>query len=340
MKTSERVKEENMFLKIFNKKIGSIYCILLVVLAGFILIISSASYTDAATRSVKQKNFASPEEAVRALIDAVRASDKKELRAILGKEGIGLISSGDKVEDETGRERFAKAYDEKNSIQRATADKVLLYVGNHEWPLPIPIVKKGDAWLFDTKAGKEEILNRRIGRHELNVIEVLKEYVDAQREYASKDWDGDRMLEFAQKLGSEQGKKDGLYWEVKEGQQESPFGPLVAKAAMEGYGKKKGGGILEPYHGYYYRILTAQGKDAKGGAYNYIVDGKMILGFAVVAYPAKYGSSGIMTFVVNQEGVVYQKNLGKDTAKLAAAMKEFNPDSTWKKVEEQKSDKQ
>ena len=194
-------------------------------------------------------------------------------------------------------------------------------------------LKKVNAWFFDTIAGKEEILNRRIGRNELNAIQVCLAYVDAQREYVLKDRDGDRLLEYAQKFISNQGKKNGLYWEIKEGEKQSPLGPLVAKAAKEGYTGKKPVGKRTPYHGYYYKILKAQGKNAPGGEYDYIVKDKMIGGFALVAYPAEYGNSGVMTFMVNHDGVVYEKDLGKDTEKIAAAMKKFDPDKTWKKAE-------
>ncbi|MFI5324152.1 MAG: DUF2950 domain-containing protein, partial [Thermodesulfobacteriota bacterium] len=196
------------------------------------------------------------------------------------------------------------------------------------------IVKKGERWIFDTEAGREEILNRRIGRNELNVIEVLHAYVDAQREYASKDRNGDGSLEFAQKLVSTNGKHDGLYWETKEGEEMSPFGPLAAQAAKEGYNVKPQSDDYSPYHGYFYKILKGQGKSAHGGRYDYVVNGKMILGFALVAYPSKYGSSGIMTFIVNQEGVVYEKDLGKNTADIAQSMKWYDPDGSWKKFKE------
>jgi hypothetical protein len=206
-------------------------------------------------------------------------------------------------------------------------------VGSEDWPFPIPLVKKDEYWFFDTMAGKEEILNRRIGRNELNAIQVCLAYVDAQREYVLKDRDGNKLLEYAQKFISSKGKKNGLYWEVKEGEKLSPLGPLVAKAAKEGYIGRKPVGKHTPYHGYYYKILKAQGKNAPGGEYDYIVKEKMIGGFASVAYPAEYGNSGVMTFIVNHDGVVYEKDLGKETEKIATAMKKFDPDKTWKKAE-------
>jgi hypothetical protein len=277
---------------------------------------------------VQQKTFSSPDEAVKALVAAVRANDEKEMLAILGPASRELISSGDEVADKTGRERFLKAYDQLNTLQKESSDAMTLCIGSDNWPMPIPVVKKGNAWYFDAKKGKQEILNRRIGRNELSVMEVLDAFVDAQHEYATKDCGGSGKVEFAQKLNSSEGRRDGLYWEAKEGEPESPFGPLIARAAKEGYPDAN----LSPFHGYYFKILKGQGKHAPGGAYQYVVKGRMLLGFALVAYPAEYGNSGVMTFMVNQEGTIYQKNLGKSTRKTAEAMEVFNPDKTWKKV--------
>jgi len=285
-------------------------------------------------KNIKQKSFASPEEAVNALVDAVKADDKKEMLAILGSGGKELISSGDEVADKAGREKFLKAYDEMNKIEKASAGKMILHIGKDNWSLPIPVVEKSNKWVFDTKAGKEEILNRRIGRNELNVIEVLHAYVDAQCEYASKDRNGDGVAQFAPKIISTEGKHNGLYWQAKEGEEMSPLGPFVAQAASEGYAEKGKGVNLSPFHGYYYRILKGQGKNAAGGAYDYVVKGKMILGYALVAYPAQYGNSGIMSFIVNQAGVIYEKNLGKNTVNIAKALKKFDPDKTWQKVKD------
>lgn len=298
----------------------------LMMLAGF--------YQSALSADAKQKFFKSPEEAAKALIDAVKTNDDKELLIILGPEGKEVISSGDEVSGKSWRDRFVKAYDEMNKLVSENDKKVILNVGHDEWPYPIPIVKAGQNWFFDTKAGKEEILNRRIGRNELNAIQVCLAYVDAQREYLMEDRDENMLLEYAHRLISREGEKDGLYWETKEGEEPSPLGPLIAKAAVEGYTGKRPIGRRTPYHGYYYRILKSQGKNARGGEYDYVVDGKMIGGFALVAYPAEYGNSGVMTFIVNQDGVVYQKNLGKDSEKIASAMIKFDPDKTWKKVEQ------
>jgi len=287
----------------------------------------------AEAKQIVQKTFKSPEEAAKSLMDAVKSNDTKELLAIFGPAGKELISSGDEVADKTGREHFVKDYEEMNKLEKETDNKMILVVGNREWPLPIPIVKKGEAWVFDTKAGKEELLNRRIGRNELDTIQTCLAYVDAQREYAMKDRDNNKLLEYAQKFWSTPGKKDGLHWETKEGEEKSPFGAVAAQAVQEGYKPKKPGDKPVPYHGYFYRILKAQGKNAPGGAYDYVIKGKMIGGFGLVAYPAEYGASGVMTFIVNYDGVVYQKDLGKETGKIASAMTKYDPDSTWKKVE-------
>jgi hypothetical protein len=308
----------------------------LTALTGIIaaVILLSGTYSPSLAKSIRQKSFASPEEAVNTLVAAVKANNKKEMLSILGPEGKELISSGDEVADKAGYEKFLKAYDEMNKLEKASANKMVLHIGKDDWSLPIPIVEKGNTWVFDTKAGKEEILNRRIGRNELNVIEVLHAYVDAQCEYASKAHNGDGVLQFAQKIISTEGKHDGLYWNAQEGEEMSPLGPFVAQAANEGYADKDGSINLSPFHGYYYKILKGQGKYATGGVYNYVVKGKMILGYALVAYPAQYGNSGIMTFIINQEGVIYEKNLGKNTVSIANAMKKFNPDKNWRKVKD------
>jgi len=280
-----------------------------------------------------QEIFASPDEAVKALVDALKTFDTKALSAIFGPGSKDLVSSGDPTEDKTERERFINLYAQKSKLEEADANKVVLYVGNEGWPFAIPIVKKDGAWQFDTDEGREEILARRIGRNELSVIQSCLAYVDAQREYALKDRDSDELLEYAQKFASDSGKKDGLYWEAKEGDEQSPLGPLVAAAQEQGYTGSQSGDKPVPYHGYYYRILKAQGKNARGGSYDYVIKGRMIGGFALVAYPARYESSGIMAFIVNHDGVVYQKDLGEKSEKAALAMKLFNPDSTWEKVE-------
>jgi len=278
------------------------------------------------------QTFRSPEEAVKALVEALSANDEKKLLAIFGPGGKQLISSGDEVADRAGRERFLQAYQEKNRIVEVNSKKAVLEIGNDDWPFPIPIVKAGKVWYFSAKDGRQEILNRRIGKNELSAIQICLAYVDAQREYASKDRNGDGVLEYAQKFLSDPGTQDGLYWETKEGEEQSPLGPLIGEAKKEGY-KKKSGNEPTPYHGYFYKILKAQGKHAPRGAYDYVISGRMTGGFAMVAYPAGYGSSGIKTLIISHDGVVYEKDLGKNTASIAQEMKKFDPDSSWRKVE-------
>ncbi len=278
----------------------------------------------------KQKTFETPEAAVGALVQALRDNSKKELLALFGPGSETLISSGDKVEDREQSAKFIRHYDEKNSLENAGDRKIILHVGNNDWPFPIPVVKTGTEWRFDTRLGKEEILSRRIGRNELAAIQTCMAVVDAEQEYATRDREGDGLLKYAQKFHSSKGKMDGLYWETAPGEKPSPLGPFMAKAQSEGYRKEE---KPAPYNGYFFRILTAQGKDVHGGAYSYLVKGKMVGGFALVAYPASYGASGVKTFIVNHEGVVYEKDLGPNTAKMAKSMKEFNPDKTWEKSE-------
>jgi len=288
---------------------------------------------NAPVAGAEQKLYESPEDAVRALVSAIKINDTKGLIAIVGPLGKPLFFSGDAVVDRAGRERFVKAYEESNQLEKRDENRMILHVGSEDWPFPVPIVKQGKGWFFGITAGKEEILNRRVGKNELAAIEVCRAIVDAQVDYAAEDRDGDRVLEYARQFLSDSGKKNGLYWPVLEGEDPSPLGPLLARASREASIIKKPVGDLKPYHGYFYRILTAQGKQAGGGARDYLVQGKMIGGFAVVAYPAEYGKTGIMTFIVNQEGVVYEKNLGANTAVAAGGMKTFDPDKTWKKAE-------
>ncbi len=282
-------------------------------------------------RPVAQRTFSSPEEAVNALIAAVKADDTKELMVILGPKGQDLVYSGDPVADHQGRERFLKFYEEKNRLVKQGESRAVLEVSNETWPMPIPIVKQRGAWLFDTREGRQEILNRRIGRNERNAIQTCLAYVDAQHEYADIIREIDGRRKYAQRIISDPGQKNGLYWKAKEGEPQSPLGPLLANAQKEGY---KGNPDFNPtpYHGYFYRILTSQGKAAPGGDYDYVVDGNMIGGFALIAYPATYGASGIMTFIVNQDGAVYERNLGKKTESIAQKLRNYNPDNTWHKV--------
>jgi hypothetical protein len=280
--------------------------------------------------ALAQKTFSSAEEAVKAAVAAAKSNNQKELLAIFGARAKELLFSGDSVADEQRREEFLAAYDEKNRLA-TEGENTILIVGKQDWPFPIPIVKKGESWIFDADKGKEEILNRRIGENELSTIQSLLAIVDAEREYAMKDRDQNALLEYAQKFVSDPGKKNGLYWEAKPGEPQSPLGPIMARGRSEGY---KFSATPVPYHGYYYRILTAQGTDAPGGAYSYLVKGRMIGGFAVVAYPAEYGNSGVMTFIVNHDGKVFQKNLGPNTASISKGMKEYNPDKSWTEVKD------
>lgn len=278
----------------------------------------------------QQTSFTSAEEAVTALVTALKSDDIASLKSIFGPKSDELVSSGDPVEDDAGREKFVGMYEQKNRLE-VVADKATLYVGEEDWPFAIPVVKVGEQWRFDTVAGQDELLARRIGRNELSVIQVCLAYVDAQREYALQDRNGDGLLAYARKFKSTPGSFDGLYWETKEGDALSPLGPQVAAAQAEGYAASQSGKPL-PFHGYHFRILEAQGPNAAGGAYEYVANGEMLGGFALVAYPATYGNSGVMTFIVNHDGVVYQKDLGKKTGKIARAMKAFDTDGTWTKV--------
>lgn len=287
----------------------------------------------AAQKTVVQMAFATPEEAATALVEALRKNDMNAVLAVIGPSSRSWISSGDKVADRHDKEKFLAAYDRKNSISKTNDDKAILQVGEDNWPFPAPIVRKDKGWVFDADAGREEITNRRVGRNELDTIQTLLAVVDAQREYAAKDPDGNGYHDYARRFLSSKGKKDGLFWRTKAGEPLSPLGPLVAAAAQEGYRKKSSDGKPAPYHGYHYHMLDAQGKDAPGGAYSYLVRDKLIGGFAVVAYPAKYGVSGVMTFLVNYDGVVYQKDLGKNTESVAAAMHQYDPDPSWEKAQ-------
>lgn len=275
-----------------------------------------------------QERFASPEAGVEALVAAARAGDVKRINAILGPGGRSIATSGDPVSDKKTRDNFVAIYDIGHRIAYDEADKVELLVGQMEWPMPIPLVKKSGSWQFDAAAGRVEILARRIGRNELDAIETCLAYVDAQNDYASIN--PDRNGAYARRIISTPGRRDGLYWPAAEGEQASPLGVAFATATAEGY--RVGNGRI-PYHGYYYSILANQGPNASGGRANYIVKGNMIGGFALVAYPASYLNSGVMTFIVNHEGKVFQKNLGAQTTKIAEQMSTFNPDSSWQQVQ-------
>ena len=301
-------------------------CLMLVLV---LCLTSMGSVGIAIGAAARQKSFPSPEAGVQALIEAAKSNDTKTMLQILGPAAQSFINTGDPVSDRASRERFVQSYEEAHTLVQSGDTKVILQIGQDEWPFPIPLVKGSTSWRFDTKEGKEEILNRKIGRNELDVIQVCLAYVDAQREYYMRNPQGDVLLQYASKFMSTPGKRDGLYWATTADEPPSPWGPLVARARGEGY--KREGSKPIPYHGYYYKMLTGQGPNAPDGAYDYVVRGKMIGGFAMVAYPAQYGSSGITTFIVNHDGVVYQKDLGPDTTAMAQSMTKFDPDETWEK---------
>lgn len=284
----------------------------------------------ASTLSVSaQQRFDTAEAAVDALVAAARSGDRKTVLGILGPNARDLLSSGDPVEDDNTKKQFLAAYDVKHRVVSESSKPATLEIGAEDWPFPIPVVQKDGKWSFDAAAGREEILARRIGRNELAAIQASLAYYDAQNEYADKTKDDNGMPVYAQRIISSPGKKDGLYWPTAAGEPQSPLGETVAAATQQGY--KVGAGPI-PYHGYYYKILTRQGSSALGGAVDYIVRGNMIGGFGLVAYPAEYGNSGITTFMVNNDGVVFEKDLGPNTAKIAPSINEFNPDHTWKRA--------
>jgi hypothetical protein len=276
-----------------------------------------------------QQSFKTTEEAADALVNAARSGDRNGVLTVLGQDGTDIVSSGDAVADAATRQRFIAAYDAKHQIVVENANKAILIIGEEDFPFPIPLVRKAETWRFDTAAGRLEILYRRIGRNELDAIQACLAYIDAQTEYADKDRTGAGVGTYAQRIVSQPGKKDGLYWPASNGEEASPLGELVAEATDEGY---RIGSGRAPFHGYYYKILTRQGSNAPGGALDYVVRGKMIGGFALVAYPAEYRNSGVMTFLVNHNGTIFSKDLGARTMQLAEHMTSFNPDQTWKKI--------
>jgi hypothetical protein len=279
-----------------------------------------------------QKTFSSPEDASNALVTAAQNNDEKALLDILGPDGKRIVSSGDDTEDAQSRATFVQRYQQMHRLVKEPDGTTILYIGAENWPTPIPLMNGGNSWYFDTEAGKKEILFRRIGRNEMSTIRVCQELVAAQKEYYSTQHN-----EYALKIFSDEGQHNGFYWKAAEGEPESPIGPLVASAFANSQAQSPNGAPT-PFRGYYFHILTRQGKNAPGGAKSYIVSGKMTEGFAFVAYPAEYKSSGVMTFIVNEDGVVYQKDLGKKTDVLAKAMKEYNPNSSWQKAEDEQEE--
>ena len=314
---------------------------------------ASTPQARAQAQATSQSTFSSPDDALQALVSAAKDKDRAALAKIFGPDYSKLLS-GDEVEDDNDLDAFVTAANESAQVQKVDDATYKVTIGQDSWPTPIPVVQKDGKWFFDTKAGLEEVLNRRVGENELTAIGVCRAYAVAQWEYYTEgDWDHDSVAEYAQKFMSTPGKHDGLYWETAEEDKPSPLGSLVATARAEGYGpkpetadsgstasagvakaeKENAAGPHAPYHGYYFKILTRQGPAAPGGRYGYIINGNMIAGYALVAYPDKWGSSGVMTFIINQQGRVYQKNLGASTAKIAPAMTEYNPDPSWKLVE-------
>jgi len=298
---------------------------MVVVVFGIILMMAWAA------AGAQPAHYSSPDEAVKALLEAAKSEDLEALKTVLGPD-VEDLGSGDPVADEAARVRFVENASESHRIQLDGDDRAELLVGADAWPSSIPLVKEAEGWRFDTVAGKEELANRRIGSNELHAIASARAYVDAQYEYAARDPMGDGKRQYAQQFTSSEGKRDGLFWPAGEGEPESPLGLLVAEADLEGYDLASG--QAAPYHGYYFRILKAQGVHAPGGAKSYLNDGHMTGGFGLVAFPAEYGNSGIMTFIVNQRGLMFQKDLGEDTVTLAAAMSEYDPDPTWTPVVE------
>jgi Protein of unknown function (DUF2950) len=288
-------------------------------------------FAPACNRSPSQAKFATPEEAAAALHQAFKSQDLEKMKAIFGREAVDAVASGDPVSDRQDREVLALAMQESWRWEARGPDSRELIIGDEQWPFPIPLVKTGSDWQFDSKQGRQEVLARRIGGNELDVISLCGDYIDMQKEYASEPHDGKPAGLFAQHLGSSPGHQDGLYWPWERGGKRSPLGDLMAQAGAEGYDLNQW--ESKPFHGYRYRILTAQGPAAPGGKKSYVVNGDMKGGFALLAYPAKYKFSGVMTFIVNQDGAVYQKDLGPDTATLAPGVAEYNPDDSWTAVQ-------
>lgn len=308
------------------------YILLAALIAGALNVHAETAVAPAASVQVDNlagKSFPNPDEAAKALLEAVSQDDNGLLLALFSQQDVALLSSGDAVEDKNNRTDFVNLAQQKLQVEKVADDKAIIHVGNDDWPFPIPLIKKADSWQFDSVQGRQEIVNRRIGRNELNTVAAMIGYMEAQFDYANADRDEDDVIEYAQKLQSEPGKFDGLFWETEEGDTPSPLGPLIAEARADGYKIAGESQAPIPYHGYYYRILTRQGKNAPGGQYDYIINGNMIAGFGLLAFPVQYGASGIMTFVMNHQGKIYQKDLGSKTAEAVQKIKEYNPDATW-----------
>jgi hypothetical protein len=300
--------------------------------ATILVMIASVLALSACAR--KPQEFDSPEAAVQAMVDAAKSDGNGALLKLFGKDGEPLVDSGDEVADKNARARFLERYTEANSLDKSVPESVVLEVGGDKWPFPVPIVSEGGKWHFDTPTGVDELVNRRVGANELDTIQSCLAYADAQREYYMSNPEKSSLLHYAGRLISTEGKKDGLYWPAGENEEQSPIGEGFARARAEGYVPDANGTMKGvPFHGYIYRLLTKQGANAHGGAYDYLVNDQLLGGFAAIAFPAEYGNSGVMTFMVSHDGVVYSKDLGPDTAKLALAVDTFDPGSDWKKEE-------
>lgn len=292
----------------------------------------AAAQDDAGTSAPAATEYSSPAEAAKAFAEAFKAKDREKILKVFGPDAADLLDSGDEVDDANRLEAFSKVVGQLVAVDKSITDTATILVGAERWPFPIPLVKDGDKWYFDTEAGADEILNRRIGQNELSAIKVCRAIVAAQKEFFEMDPDGDGVKEYALKIRSDEGKKNGLYWPATEGEPESPMGPEVAEAQAEGYGDenaKPDPNVRPVYHGYHYKGLAKQGAKAPGGAMSFVTNGKALAGWALVAWPAEYADSGVMSFIVSQDGVVYEKDLGDDTEKIAESMTEYNPDSTW-----------
>jgi hypothetical protein len=300
-------------------------------IAGLGSVVGSAAPPQIPAPAIGQ-TFGSSEEAVAGLVDALRGGKREALQAVLGPGSEKLLNSGDKYADAAAGQRFLDAYDVRHELVPAEPGRMILKVGNDNWPLPIPLLEADGRWHFDSQAGAQELVDRRIGRNEIGAIRTSLAYVDAQKAFFVLTGQNGQA-EYAQHLVSSPGKHDGLYWPAAEGEPESPLAPLMAEAQEEGYPGERISGKPVPYHGYFFRILTGQSTSAAEGTLNYISGGRMTRGFALIAWPASYGASGIMTFIVNQDGIVFQKDLGPNTAKLAAATKLFDPDLSWARVD-------
>jgi hypothetical protein len=318
-------------MRLTRLKVDKFHAASLVKLSAIAILVTMCLPNHSWAQQPGQKKFSSAEQASNALVTATKNNDEKAMIEILGRDGKQIVSSGDEAENAASRANFVERYQEMHRLVKEPDATTILYIGAHNWPTPIPLMNRGGSWYFDTEAGKKEILYRRIGRNEISAIRVCQELAAAEKEYSAQH------KEFAQKIFSEQGRHDGLYWKAANGEPQSPIGPLVASAVAGSFAQSQEDAST-PYRGYYFHILTREGKTASAGAKSYVANGKMTEGFAFVAYPAQYRSSGVMTFIVNEDGVVYEKDLGPKTAVAAENMKEYDTHSGWQKSEGQQDE--